>query len=683
MANETTSAKGLTLPPIQEKASDGSNSKAPGIRSTLSLLVIACVLPILALTAYLVDSSYEREVRKAKESSIVRARAMISVVDRDLARTEAALLALSTASSLTDDKLAEFYTRARRTLEYIHADSIVLLDANGQLLVSTRFPFGEPLPKLAKLPLLVQSIATGKSNVSELFVSPITGKKVITVAVPIKKDGVVVRSLNANIDPAQLSLILKEQKLPDTWRAAITDAKGIVVARSHEPEKYIGMRVPPLLMESMARVNENAYESFSLDGIPVITSYSRSNTTNWTMVIGEPLKELTAEAQKNVIWLSVAALLAIGSGLFFAWLIGGRIARSFSALVPPAEALGKGQVLDSIPRLAIREANNLGEALYRTSLALQAAHADLSMSESELRQAQRFAKIGNWTWNTKTDAVQWSGEMYRIFGRDPALPPNGIEALAKSFTPETWADLGAAIEQAIENRQPYECEAEILRADGSRVWVLSRGEPMYDSAGEMIGLRGTTQDLTERFEKEELHRKEKLNRHQALHDALTGLPNRVLLMNRVEHAIVCAQREKTHVAVLFIDLDRFKAVNDTRGHDAGDAVLKTVAVRMNSLLRQSDTVARLGGDEFVVLLENVNDIRSCGMLARKLIDQISQPVPFGGSVIHVGASIGIACYPEHAADAVQILKNADVAMYAAKSSGRNAYSYFDADAAIA
>jgi hypothetical protein len=161
MANETTSAKGLTLPPIQEKASDGSNSKAPGIRSTLSLLVIACVLPILALTAYLVDSSYEREVRKAKESSIVRARAMISVVDRDLARTEAALLALSTASSLTDDKLAEFYTRARRTLEYIHADSIVLLDANGQLLVSTRFPFGEPLPKLAKLPLLVQSIATG------------------------------------------------------------------------------------------------------------------------------------------------------------------------------------------------------------------------------------------------------------------------------------------------------------------------------------------------------------------------------------------------------------------------------------------------------------------------------------------------------------------------------------------
>ncbi|OYY57583.1 MAG: hypothetical protein B7Y50_14965 [Hydrogenophilales bacterium 28-61-11] len=161
----------------------------------------------------------------------------------------------------------------------------------------------------------------------------------------------------------------------------------------------------------------------------------------------------------------------------------------------------------------------------------------------------------------------------------------------------------------------------------------------------------------------------------ALHDALTGLPNRRLLFDRLELAIAHAHRNKSSIAVLYLDLDGFKQINDTLGHDAGDALLAMVANRLVSAVRQEDTVARLSGDEFVIALWEMNHTDHAGTLAAKLILALAQPYRIQGGDVSVTASIGVALYSPHGETAETLMKRADTALYEAKRKGRNGYCF--------
>ena len=165
-------------------------------------------------------------------------------------------------------------------------------------------------------------------------------------------------------------------------------------------------------------------------------------------------------------------------------------------------------------------------------------------------------------------------------------------------------------------------------------------------------------------------------RFVASHDALTALPNRVMFAQRLDHALAQAQRHGRRLAVLFIDLDRFKVINDTLGHDFGDRLLREVARRLSAALRQSDTVARLGGDEFVVLLEDISDPMYVAAVAQKLIAALAEGYLLADREYHVTASVGASTYPDDAADAQALLKNADIAMYRAKEQGRNTFQFY-------
>ncbi len=160
-------------------------------------------------------------------------------------------------------------------------------------------------------------------------------------------------------------------------------------------------------------------------------------------------------------------------------------------------------------------------------------------------------------------------------------------------------------------------------------------------------------------------------RHMAHHDTLTGLPNRTLFQDRLYLALVTAMREKTSLALLFLDLDKFKSINDTLGHDIGDLLLKEVANRIKYCIRESDTVARLGGDEFAVLLPAVKTAQNALLMAGKIHRALNQSFELAGHSLHISSSAGIALYPEHASNAELLLKNADTAMYHAKGNGRN------------
>ena len=197
--------------------------------------------------------------------------------------------------------------------------------------------------------------------------------------------------------------------------------------------------------------------------------------------------------------------------------------------------------------------------------------------------------------------------------------------------------------------------------------------PLVDPIGKVIGFASLVQDITERLNTERtIH-------YMAHHDALTGLPNRRLLQDRLTQAIMAARRKQRHVAVLFLDLDRFKVVNDTLGHDTGDFILKDVARRLVTCVREVDTVSREGGDEFVIILPDLEQPESARVVADKILREMTRPVEIGGHEIHITPSTGISHYPNDATDVNQLLKHADNAMYQAKDAGRNTVRFFTND----
>ncbi|MFY9314743.1 MAG: EAL domain-containing protein [Burkholderiales bacterium] len=210
-------------------------------------------------------------------------------------------------------------------------------------------------------------------------------------------------------------------------------------------------------------------------------------------------------------------------------------------------------------------------------------------------------------------------------------------------------------------------------ADGRVTYVSHTGRPIFDDNGNFRGYRGVARDITaQKRAEEDLAR-------MARYDALTGLPNRALLQGRLKRAIARADRGQTLLAVLFLDLDQFKEINDSLGHAMGDAVLKEAALRLESCLRSTDTVARIGGDEFTVLLEDVRSVEEITRIAEKLLAAIAERADIAGHELHLSTSIGVTVYPLDDHDADALLRNADLAMYHAKQEGRNNVQFFSPD----
>jgi diguanylate cyclase (GGDEF)-like protein len=210
-------------------------------------------------------------------------------------------------------------------------------------------------------------------------------------------------------------------------------------------------------------------------------------------------------------------------------------------------------------------------------------------------------------------------------------------------------------------------ETERVRKDGARIHISLTISPISDEAGTIFGASAISRDITERKQTDERLR------FLAQHDALTGLPNRMLCYDRIGQAILRARRDREQVGILFLDLDGFKPINDSLGHEIGDELLRTVARRLQQCLREGDTVARLGGDEFVICLPALRDSTAAATIADKVLESLCAPVVIGESQLQVTCSIGISLYPRDGTDTQMLLRAADIAMYQAKSAGRNRY----------
>lgn len=230
---------------------------------------------------------------------------------------------------------------------------------------------------------------------------------------------------------------------------------------------------------------------------------------------------------------------------------------------------------------------------------------------------------------------------------------------------------------ASKSAQVIESELEVRHKNGALHTYLMLKFPLRDENDQIFSVCSICTDITERKMAEDAVREQqsRLN-FMAFHDALTGLPNRSLFYDRLNHGLSSAQRNKTQLALMMIDVDYFKSVNDSLGRNAGDQLLKIIAHKVVASLRQMDTVARIGGDEFIVILENIKEVDDARQVANKLLGLLAEPIEMAGQAVHSSASIGISVFPQDGSAADELLKRADIAMHKAKESGKNSCLYF-------
>jgi diguanylate cyclase (GGDEF)-like protein/PAS domain S-box-containing protein len=236
---------------------------------------------------------------------------------------------------------------------------------------------------------------------------------------------------------------------------------------------------------------------------------------------------------------------------------------------------------------------------------------------------------------------------------------------------EAVDQLSQIFQEVYETGQAFRgIELQVKRKDDTEITIEMFVSLILDTKGARAGIRNVIRDVTER------RREEEVIRRLAYHDPLTGLPNRLLYRDRLIMAITRAKRHQQHLAIIMMDLDKFKDINDTLGHYMGDRLLQGVGERLTGLLRKVDTVARVGGDEFLLLLPEIKKIEDTARIAQKIIDAFQKPFLIDGHEIHITTSIGISSYPDDANDADTLVMNADTAMYRAKDTGRNKYQRF-------
>lgn len=280
--------------------------------------------------------------------------------------------------------------------------------------------------------------------------------------------------------------------------------------------------------------------------------------------------------------------------------------------------------------------------------------------------------LGVIEWDKDFRIIMWNPAAEGLFGY-PAQAVKGepVTLLARS---EKERDLLTTLWQELQRgRDATHVSLTITSNHGEVIYTDWHNTPLLDAEGTVVGAAALIQDVTERINTE------RTIRYMAHHDALTGLPNRLLMQDRLNQALLQARRTKRHVGLLFIDLDRFKTINTTLGYDVGDQVLREMAKRLTKLVREGDTVARESGDKFVVVLRELEKPESAQIVAAKILAELAKLIEADGQELTLTASIGISHYPNDASDVPTLLKHADSAMYQAKDAGRNTTRFFTAD----
>lgn len=311
------------------------------------------------------------------------------------------------------------------------------------------------------------------------------------------------------------------------------------------------------------------------------------------------------------------------------------------------------------------------------------AFQDLTLARYRLEKTQKMAQLGNWEINLQTSQFTCTEQVCSLLGIAGAAKDVDFDRFLFIISTEDQLEVKNRVESAVREQRPFRVPSRITHPDGSKRYILIQAEILIDEQRNtpMIML-GAVQDITmQKLAEEEIRR-------LAFYDGLTGLSNRMFFMNQLEQEIAAAQRKSSMFALLYLDLDQFKRINDTFGHGVGDQLLKRVAAALQQCIRSTDIasrflahdmekiIARLGGDEFTIILTGVSKVDHVASVARRIIKELPKPHLIEGHEIAITTSVGISMYPADGKEPDVLLKHADTAMYQAKNSGRNNYQFF-------
>ncbi|MCH9697093.1 MAG: EAL domain-containing protein [Gammaproteobacteria bacterium] len=292
--------------------------------------------------------------------------------------------------------------------------------------------------------------------------------------------------------------------------------------------------------------------------------------------------------------------------------------------------------------------------------------------EKSLAYAQSIAKLGNWEWLVQASQFNCSEQVNRILGlaADKAF---NIEVLLEAIHPEERDQCQRVLNQCLQKTSQCQFECRIVHPEHGEILTNHEIKVITDSQGELLQVHGTLQDISERrLIEDRIHK-------MALFDTLTGLPNRNNFYDRLSLSISHARYSKSQLAIMFLDLDGFKIINDSLGHSSGDQLLKMIGNRLSSVLRDGDLAARFGGDEFCILLEDLENKNDAANIAQRCLDTIGQSISVNNTRLYPRISIGIAVYPFDGDSCDTLIRSADNAMYAAKQAGKHQYRFFSAE----
>ena len=639
-------------------------------RLSLWSLFAAVLLPgimALGLTTYF----QYIEIRKGIESEILQmARAMSKTVDLELKHAQSNLQALAASSLVQNRNWPQLYQELKHfdeVQDFPH--HIALTDASGQQILNTLKPYGVPLGKSQNIERLQPVFTTGQAGISDLVKGSTSGRWVILIDVPVNMNGQRSHVLTSVIDTQRLQQILISQGMPTHWLGAIVDRQGVTVARTRSSERFVGQPTVPQLHDAILRMPQGRLDTETLDGVRTLTVFSRSAETGFTVVLGVPFdaihERLLADLKRSVIVIAIMMVLTL---LMVIW-VGRRILEPIQAITEVAKAAESGALDARLDTGGTDEIERMAEQFNRMLSARQEAEAEL-----------RIAAI----------AFESNEGMMVTDAKGIILRVNKAFTAITGYTPEEIIGKTPRVLQSGEHDAAfYKAMWRLIHETGSwqgEIWDRHKSgriypkwltiSSVYDDQGAVTHYVAAQYDITERKQYEE-----KINA-LAFYDQLTGLANRTLLFDRLTRCMSHSARQRRYGALMFIDLDNFKVLNDTQGHELGDQLLKQVALRLKECLRPDDVVARQGGDEFVVVLADVGSdekqaAEAAANAAQQILARLNEPYLLGELTHRNSSSIGVTLFQGHLPAADELMKQADMAMYKSKANGRNTVCLYD------
>ncbi len=528
-----------------------------------------------------------------------------------------------------------------------------------------------------------RTVQERKGIVGSPYLSKRTGLPVLTFTSPLfDSEGQIIAVLACSVDLLSEEALggYRKQKFSESGYLFIFDHSRRLIVHPEDGRLLTYVEVGKnRIMEEALKGFEGGGETVNSKGIPMLMAVRQIPHAPWIVAVQTTQHEAYApvsEVRQRIILVSaVILLLIILAGALLIRRVSTplrqleRVASQISAELEGAEAkMDSSFAEDSLDTLrSIRFRDEIGmlaaaflhlaTELKRTLGSLQRSAADWERTFNSVNEAVVILDKNSRILRLNRTAEDWfrtSTEKVRgHYGYSVILGAVNV--------PKEWPDIAS-----LSSRRKVAWTYELERPHGIFEFTLSR----LDESGETAGAVLIISDVTMRVETEE-HIRE-----MAFYDQLTGLPNRFLLRDRIQLALATASRNEKKAGIMFLDLDRFKEINDLYGHDAGDALLREVSKWIPQCLRKNDTLSRFGGDEFVIVLQDIEQPREAAAIAARIIEMQALPMHISGQELTISSSIGIAIYPDDGEDGDVLLKNADMAMYRAKSLGRNNYQFF-------